>query len=133
MRRETFDRQESFLSVRWRARVGPKSHHRRARLALSRLCSERLPKGQKKVLTVKAKTNLEAQTTLILDGSASSFSPAGDNASLSVWWWAQPLPKAVILLNDRRLQGATLPPRAPKSRRTLLPLSDGINDDAQKD
>lgn len=42
-------------------------------------------------------------------------------------------PKAVILLNDRRLQEATLPPRAPKSRRTLLPLSDGINDDAQKD
>ncbi|MCS3918459.1 hypothetical protein Q2T83_18200 [Fervidibacter sacchari] len=90
MRRETFDRQESFLSVRWRARVGPKSHHRRARLALSRLCSERLPEGQKKVVTVKAKTNPEAQTTLILDGFAFSFSSAGDNASLPVWW-AQPL------------------------------------------
>jgi len=59
-------------------------------LAFSRLCSEVLPKGQRKVVRVRARTNPEAETAVLIDGSVSASTTSSSNASLSVWWWAQP-------------------------------------------
>ncbi|MFA0743187.1 MAG: hypothetical protein DFNUSKGM_003321, partial [Candidatus Fervidibacter sacchari] len=61
-------------------------------IAFSRICSEVLPKGQKKMVKVKAKVNPEAETDVLFDGSLSSNSTFSitSSASVSVYWWSNP-------------------------------------------
>jgi len=59
-------------------------------IVLSRLCSEKLPKGKKKIVTIKAKTNPEAETTVTLDGSLTPLSTSSSSGSVSVFWWSNP-------------------------------------------
>ncbi len=54
-------------------------------IVLSRLCSEKLPKGKKKIVTIKAKTNPEAETTVTLDGSLTPLSTSSSSGSVSVF------------------------------------------------
>ena len=59
-------------------------------LAISRLCSERLPKGKKKIVRIKAKTNPEGETSVLMDGNLSSTFTLDVSVSLKVWWQPEP-------------------------------------------
>ena len=55
-------------------------------VALSRVCSEGLKKGQRKVVTVKAKTNPEVQTQVVMDGNLAQVTSANYSTHISFAW-----------------------------------------------
>jgi hypothetical protein len=74
-------------------------------IAFSRICSEKLPKGQKKIVRIKAKTNPEGETSVLMDGSLSPSSTPDVPVSLKVWW--QPTPSSSwIGVSDGEVAGA---------------------------
>jgi hypothetical protein len=55
-------------------------------MALSRICSEVLGKGVKKIVTVKAKVNPEAQTQIIIDGNINQVTFSNYSTHISIAW-----------------------------------------------
>jgi hypothetical protein len=55
-------------------------------IALSRICSEVLRKGIRKIVTIKAKVNPEAQTQIIIDGNINQVTFSNYSTHISIAW-----------------------------------------------